>query len=142
MGGLWGAKKELLNDVEIWRAMNDFGVSKGQDQEFLNSHIYPIMATQSLIHDTFHLYEKHAKPIRFPRRGGEFLGEVIDQFEGYDQNSRQVVIDLEGTFLLLRLLKFFSKLTRNRARTLLYFYKLYSTASKKVLLRKSVGKLT
>lgn len=77
LGGMWGAKKGIIDNID--KLINKF--TKGDfwqvDQNFLTQYIYPIVKDDSLVHDEF--FEK--KPL--PKSAGErnkyfFIGQAYD----------------------------------------------------------------
>lgn len=75
MGGMWGAKRGVLREIDQllmnFRAENRWGV----DQDFLAQVVFPIVKKQSMIHDEF--YAKSKFPTR--RKDFEYVGEIFDQ---------------------------------------------------------------
>lgn len=104
MGGMWGARAGLLESNWIWRSAKHYGVQKGADQEFLNRHIYPILKSKALIHDSFFCLESGSVKIPLTRHDGEFIGEVIDEFEMPDLESRRYLIKIDSSVLRRNLL--------------------------------------
>jgi len=77
LGGLWGAKKGIIDNID--KLINKF--KKGDfwqvDQNFLTQYIYPIVKDDSLVHDEF--FEKK----NFPESSGKrnelfFVGQAYD----------------------------------------------------------------
>ena len=77
LGGMWGTKKGIIDNID--KLINKF--TKGDfwqvDQNFLTKYIYPIVKDDSLVHDEF--FEK--KP--FPKTAGQrnnlfFVGQAYD----------------------------------------------------------------
>jgi hypothetical protein len=97
MGGMWGSRASLLKQNGAWRSAKHYGVQKGADQDFLNRHIYPIIKSKALIHDAFFWLESGSDKIPLPRHNGEFIGEVIDEFEMHDQESRQYLLNIDSS---------------------------------------------
>ena len=121
MGGMWGAKSELLADHLLWNCINDFGVERGADQEFLNRHIYPVVKSRALIHDSFFLLELNSTKIPMSRHQGEFIGEVIDESDEFDQSSRDYLLRIENSFFRRLFLKFYVTLLFSFRRLKIYF---------------------
>lgn len=97
MGGMWGAKTNLLKDLGVWDRIRLFGVQRGEDQNFLNAYIYPILVSDALIHDSFFRFEPGSRKIPSPRINGEFIGEVIDENENFDSDSRTYLSKIENS---------------------------------------------
>ncbi len=89
MGGTWGAKKGALPGVErlirLWkikRSKSNQGWSsaKGDDQEFLNQMVYPLIKDDVLIHSEFVRFDNEIiHPFPFQRNGHEFVGQVWNE---------------------------------------------------------------
>jgi hypothetical protein len=109
MGGLWGSHNSLLCNEEIWIGTSKFDLQKGDDQNFLNEYIYPIIKKNALVHDSFFGYENDSKKFPTNRYAGEFCGEVINEFELHDLFSRQLVVNLESSRFKLLSLKLYSR---------------------------------
>ena len=75
LGGMWGAKKPILQDIK--HLMNAYEKSDFYqvDQNFLRQVVYPRINYSVCVHDPF--FQK----INFPtkRNGLEFVGQVFDQ---------------------------------------------------------------
>lgn len=81
MGGMWGAKKGILSNLN--ELINDWPkTNKWQtDQSFLNAVVFPIVKDIILIHDSINLKN-------FPclRENYHFVGEIFDQYDNrYEQ---------------------------------------------------------
>lgn len=86
MGGLWGATRGVLQEVEskikaFRRSRHPYTreATYGADQEFLVQHLWPKARGNSLIHDSFC---RHGMPgIPFPdgRSEGDFVGSIYDE---------------------------------------------------------------
>lgn len=75
LGGMWGSKKPLLNNIKELIS----GYKKGNywqvDQDFLREKIYNLVKDTSLVHDEF--FEKKSFPTK--REGLQFVGQVFDE---------------------------------------------------------------
>ena len=105
MGGMWGAKASLVKDLNAWDQSLQFGVERGEDQNFLNEYIYPILLPDALIHDSFFRFEPGSTNLPLLRVDGEFIGEVIDENENYDLNSRAYLRKIENSRIRLALFR-------------------------------------
>jgi hypothetical protein len=77
LGGLWGAKKGLLENIKELIDKYDKGNHLGVDQEFLAKHIYPFVKNQALVHDEF--FENKPFPDESGKRSNEhFVGQAYD----------------------------------------------------------------
>jgi len=77
LGGLWGARNDILRDIASLIDNSQLLDAYQTDQVFLQEFIYPRIRDRALVHDEF--FEK--KPFPTPRRKWEFVGEVFDQFD-------------------------------------------------------------
>jgi hypothetical protein len=82
LGGLWGIRKEglkepITNIIQQW-IQHKKNFHKGIDQEFLAEKIYPILKSNSLIHDRYRLYEPSnlLSPFRVEIKNKLFCGQV------------------------------------------------------------------
>jgi hypothetical protein len=79
MGGMWGAKKGVLNNmkelIDNWPKTNQWQT----DQSFLNTIVTPIIGDNIFIHDSIN---KRNFPIK--RKDYEYVGE---SYNGYDERS-------------------------------------------------------
>lgn len=77
LGGMWGAKKPILQDITYLIKSYDKGDFWQVDQNFLREVVWPRVAYTTLTHDPF-----FAK-IPFPsaRKDYEFIGQVWDEHE-------------------------------------------------------------
>ena len=77
LGGMWGARKPILQDMLYLMASYKKGDFWQVDQNFLREVIWPRVAYTTFTHDPF-----FAK-IKFPsqRNGYEFIGQVWDENE-------------------------------------------------------------
>ena len=91
MGGMFGTKKNLK--INSWiELINKFMQSghRDYDQNFLSQIIYPLVVNNSIIHATFHKYEKQAKPFPTPYNSDyNFVGEYVYSDESRNLNNIQ-----------------------------------------------------
>lgn len=77
LGGMWGAKKGVVNNMK--ELIDDY--IKGDfwqvDQNFLREKIYPLVKDNSSVHDEFFEH----KPFPTKRINKEFVGDVFDQYD-------------------------------------------------------------
>lgn len=79
LGGMWGCRggaipdmAELIDGWKLW-------AKKGQDQDFLRDVLYTRFRDDCLVHSDLYAYRGEVRlPFPTPRRGGEFIGSVID----------------------------------------------------------------
>lgn len=77
LGGMWGAKKGILPNIKNAIDSYNKGDFKGVDQNFLASHIYPLVANTSMVHDEF--FENKPFPSNAETRTREhFVGQAYD----------------------------------------------------------------
>jgi tetratricopeptide (TPR) repeat protein len=93
LGGMFGCKK--LNF--IWRPLMEKiqqDKSKGYDQDFLASEIYPLVKDDALIHANFYKIESCCQ--NFPTDYDEefhFVGEVFDEYDARDEQVIKILKD-------------------------------------------------
>lgn len=76
LGGMWGCKSGILNNIEdLIKKYGEKNYWQG-DQEFLKDIIYPLVKDKSVIHDAFYEIENHSKPFPVKRNDCEFVGQV------------------------------------------------------------------
>jgi hypothetical protein len=78
LGGMWGVKRGVLPQMK--NEIDKF--VKGEywqvDQNFLSQIIYPIIKSNSFVHDEFFNFEAHKKNFPTERVNKEFVGDVFD----------------------------------------------------------------
>ena len=95
LGGMWGVTEEVKN---LGLAVDDMKLYKnvhGEDQKYLVERIYPKLRGKSMIHDSFFKYELKSLPFPSRRIEGQYVGEVIDEFGGFDINLRRILENYE-----------------------------------------------
>lgn len=75
LGGMWGVKKPLLNNMKNLMGSYKMGNFWQTDQNFLREKVYPIVKDQSMVHDEY--FDKTGFPS--PRVDGEFVGEAFNE---------------------------------------------------------------
>lgn len=75
LGGMWGARNGILNNIKTLIDEYKKGDFWQVDQNFLREKVYPIVRNTSMVHDEF--FEKKSFPI--PRLDTEFVGDVFDE---------------------------------------------------------------
>jgi protein O-GlcNAc transferase len=75
MGGMWGARGNILKDIKKMIDEYQKGDFWQVDQNFLRQKIYPLVKDKSFVHDEF--FEK--KPFPTKRQNREFVGDVFDE---------------------------------------------------------------
>lgn len=79
LGGMWGCRNGILKNIK----QMIFEYQKGNfwqvDQNFLREKIYPIVNTNSFIHDSFFNIEQNKKKFPSDRLNWEFVGDVFDE---------------------------------------------------------------
>ena len=109
MGGMWGCRSKLLCGASVWRHMADYGVSKGDDQLFLNQHIYPVIVKDALVHDSYFTLENFSKRISPSRLYGEFIGEVYNEHDLPNNVSREFLLEFERHRFKAACIRFMSR---------------------------------
>jgi len=79
MGGMWGAKKGALKDIESSFNTWSFFNRRGADQEFLKYVIYPQAKSNYFIHSDLVKYKgEEVHPFPTKRQKGEYIGAAFD----------------------------------------------------------------
>jgi len=92
LGGMWGVKNPLLQNME--QLIDDY--VKGDfwqvDQNFLREIIYPKVKNTSLSHDPY--FTKYGDTLPFPteRQNKEFVGDVFDENDSQPHNFQKYII--------------------------------------------------
>lgn len=105
LGGLWGASEKIKDLENIWEFESVYGKEIGEDQRFLRDHLYPLVKTESLIHDSFFRFERDRNSFPVKRVGGEYVGESLDEFGNYDVKLRSKLLQCENSFFKRAMLK-------------------------------------
>lgn len=79
LGGMWGARGGLLNDINGWIENYVKGDYWQVDQNFLKEIVYPKIINDCIVHDEFFKYESFRKPFPSIRKNYEFVGEVFNE---------------------------------------------------------------
>jgi hypothetical protein len=79
LGGMWGCRNGILNDIESEIIKYNKGNFWQVDQNFLKEKIYPKILKNSLTHDSFFKIEVNTKPFPSERVNKEFVGDVFDE---------------------------------------------------------------
>jgi len=74
LGGMWGVKKPLLNDMKNLMGNYKMGNFWQTDQNFLRERVYPLVKNYAMVHDEY--FEKTGFPSS--RIDGEFVGEAFN----------------------------------------------------------------
>lgn len=78
LGGMWGAKKNVLPNIR--NQIDNF--VKGEfwqvDQNFLTQVIYPLIKDNSIVHDEYHNFDECKRKFPTERINKEFVGDVFD----------------------------------------------------------------
>ena len=107
MGGMWGCKGGIFQDIKT--QIEGFAPTDAhnQDQLFLEKIIYPrLIAVGCCVHDPFFRYESTARPFPMPRQNYAFVGEAIG-CNGERENHWQILREYEES--PLRRLRFACK---------------------------------
>lgn len=78
MGGMWGCRGGIFQDIR--QQIKDFSPTRAhnQDQLFLEKIVYPrLIALGCCVHDSFFRYEKNARPFPTARHNYAFVGEAF-----------------------------------------------------------------
>lgn len=81
LGGMWGVRNGLLNNIK--ELIQDY--TKGDfwqvDQNFLREKIYPLVFNNSFSHDSYLNYTYDSRKFPSERINREFVGDVFDENE-------------------------------------------------------------
>jgi hypothetical protein len=79
LGGMWGCRNGLLNNIS--QLINEYneGDFWQVDQNFLREQVYPIVKNNSFVHDSFFNFELDKKIFPTERVNKEFVGDVFDE---------------------------------------------------------------
>lgn len=91
LGGMWGAKRGVLNQMQTLMDNYDKGNFWQVDQNFLKEKVYALVVNNSIVHDEFFNYESFKKPFPCPRKNFEFVGEIINEVEEFIPENREVI---------------------------------------------------
>ena len=79
LGGMWGCRNGILKDIK--KLIDEY--VKGDfwqvDQNFLREKIYPLVVSNSFVHDSYFNIEPNKKNFPFNRNNKEFVGDVFDE---------------------------------------------------------------
>lgn len=75
LGGMWGARGDLLSEMSPMIQDYHKGDFWQVDQNFLRESIYPIVKDESFVHDEFF----QVNPFPTSREGKEFVGQAFDE---------------------------------------------------------------
>lgn len=94
-GGMWGARSSGARPLLESVAKGTWPGQKGEDQHFLAKQVYPHAKHDAMVHDSFFLREFTRKRFPTPRRGLEFVGEIIDENENPRNADREALAHAE-----------------------------------------------
>jgi len=79
LGGMWGCRNGILNDIESEIIKYNKGNFWQVDQNFLKEKIYPKILKNCFVHDSFFKIEVNSKQFPSERINKEFVGDVFDE---------------------------------------------------------------
>ena len=79
LGGMWGCRNGILNDIKEDITKYNKGNFWQVDQNFLKEKIYPKILKNSLTHDSFFKVEINTRPFPSERINKEFVGDSFDE---------------------------------------------------------------
>jgi hypothetical protein len=97
LGGMWGARAGCSALSKLLLKSKSYGLSHGQDQEFLMNEVYPRFQHNSFVHDSFYNFESHSKFFPTKRIKDEFVGESVDEFGNNDSQLREILRKAENS---------------------------------------------
>jgi hypothetical protein len=89
LGGMFGVKKNTINNLYDLLENYNKGDFWQVDQNFLREKVYPLVYNNSIVHDPF--FEK--KPFPCNRLNKEFVGEIYDENENRNQEHYLLIPD-------------------------------------------------
>jgi protein O-GlcNAc transferase len=101
LSGMWGCKKDSLNNIDelllIWSNYQKKGVYAADDQDFLGQLVYPIIRNNTLEHSEFGInYGSVIKPFPTKRKNYEFVGDVFDINNERHPEFWKIIINYEN----------------------------------------------
>lgn len=97
LGGMWGITSASWSSNFDWSQIWKFGKNRGEDQTFLKNFVYQKLSKDSMIHDSFFSFEKHARSFPIRRQRGEYVGEQIEADGSFDSELREELMKTEGS---------------------------------------------
>jgi protein O-GlcNAc transferase len=91
LGGMWGAKRGVLNQMKTLMEDYEKGDFWQVDQNFLKEKVYSLVVNDSVVHDEFFNYENFKKPFPCKRENFEFVGEIFNEVEEFVPENRDVI---------------------------------------------------
>lgn len=82
LGGMWGCRNGILQDIDLMGLISKWKNhhTKGCDQDFLGSVIYPLVKDRAMEHSEFGLkFGGEIRPFPTIRKDYEFVGDVFDE---------------------------------------------------------------
>ena len=73
LGGMWGCRNHILKEMDEWTSAYTKGNFWQVDQNFLTNAVYPLVKSNSFVHDEF--FEK--KPFPTERDDRRFVGQAF-----------------------------------------------------------------
>ncbi len=96
MGGMWGCRNHILNDIEIllskFKKSNYWQV----DQHFLKKIVYPKIRKTAFVHDEFNRIDRNARPFPTKRTEQEFVGDVFDELDNRHPDYWKAILNWEN----------------------------------------------
>ena len=122
MAGMWGIKVGEKPKRLIARVLQEAtGEEKPEDQQLLETFVYPNFVNDCLAHDSF--FRRESSSVRFPnpRQSPAFVGEIIDSHGEPKTHHRELLQSYEKSFfrrarlaILDRIRSRLSKVTKRR----------------------------
>ena len=111
LGGMWGAKKGIVNDMKSLIDKFQGGNFYQVDQDFLAEIIFPKIENDVFIHDEF----GDGKKFPSRRKDFEFVGEVYDEFDNREDHWKALInIYSKRKQFYRRVLDYCKRLSKNR----------------------------
>lgn len=78
LGGMWGSKKGVINNMKDMINADNPGNFWQSDQTFLREKIYPLIKDNVMVHDEFLKYEPFCLKNKIERNPLHFIGQAYD----------------------------------------------------------------
>jgi hypothetical protein len=80
LGGMWGARNNIMNRLNIVMSVPENSNFWQVDQNFLREYVYPSVRNNSFVHDSYNLFDDpQAKKFPSERINNGFVGEIYDE---------------------------------------------------------------
>lgn len=81
MGGMWGCRNGILNDIDVLLGKFKKSDYWQVDQHFLKKVVYRRIRKNAFVHDEFNRFDRNRRSFPSERVNYEFVGDVYDEFD-------------------------------------------------------------